>query len=158
MFGDPDTTPGGKALAFYASQRLGITRGKQIKLNIKGKERRVGNYSHMRVIKNKVAPPSEGLSSMEVFFNDKYVDRVGFNPYSGLADILQDSGVIDRKKGSSHYYFKGKVIANGEEAFKLVLEKNDKLRSKLIRKCGINTVEKTKKKLSSIDKNLYPVQ
>jgi len=157
MFEDPDTTPGGKALAYYASQRVKVAKGKQIKKKISGKERRIGNECHIRVIKNKVAPPSDGIKGAEVYFNDKYVDRVGFNSHSGLADILVDEGVLTKKAGSSRYYLKEDMLANGEEALMKLLEKDEKLCKKLIRKSGVNTFERLTKTLKKLEENLYPI-
>jgi len=57
MFEDPDTTPGGKALAFYAHIRIGMYGGKQITKKINGKERKIGRVTSIRTKKNKVAPP-----------------------------------------------------------------------------------------------------
>lgn len=157
MFEDPDTTPGGKALAFYASIRVAITRGRQIKKKVKGKERRVGNETHIRVVKNKIAPPSDGIKGAEVYFNEKYSDSIGFNPHSSLPELLVDEGVLIKKAGSSRYYMKDKMVANGEEALLKILEKDEKLCKKLIRKSGVNTIDRLSKKLNKIEENLYPV-
>lgn len=156
-FEDPDTTPGGKALRFYASQRIGVYGGKQIKAKLKGEENRVGRVTSIRVKKNKVAPPKPTIKSAPVYFVPEYKDYVGFDRYFGLPDILVRHDVIVRKKGSSRYYFKDKMIANGEPALLKLLEKDDKLRAKLIRRSGVNTISTTRKKIEKIDKNLFPV-
>lgn len=155
---DPYTTPGGKAVAFYASIRLGIYGGKQIKGKIEGYEDRVGRCSTIRVIKNKVGPPRPTIKAAEVYFNPLYKEPVGYKKYFGLAELLVRLKAVDRKKGASRYYYKEKMIANGEEAFLKVLLTDDKLRSRLIRKSGINTISSTQKEIDEIKTNLYPVK
>ena len=155
---DPYTTPGGKAVAFYASIRLGIYGGKQIKGKIEGYEDRVGRCSTIRVIKNKVGPPRPTIKAAEVYFNPLYKEPVGYKKYFGLAELLVRLKAVERKKGASRYYYKEKMIANGEEAFLKVLLSDDKLRSRLIRKSGINTISTTQKEIDEIQSNLYPVK
>ncbi len=157
QFEDPDTTPGGKATRFYASIRVGIYGGKAINKKIKGKEERVGRVTSIRIKKNKVAPPRPTLKGVEVYFVDTEVTDVGFNKYFGLPELLVDMGVLERKKGSSRYYMSGKMIANGEDALIKKINEDDELRKKLIRKSGINTISKTRSKLSKITENLYPI-
>lgn len=157
QFEDPDTTPGGKATRFYASIRVGIYGGKQITKKIKGKERRIGRLTSIRIKKNKVAPPKPTLKGAEVYFTDDHDNGIGFNKYFGLPDILIEKEVVTRKKGSSRFYMGDKMVANGEEAFIRKLYEDEELRKKLIRKSGINTISKTRKQLEKIQKNLYPV-
>jgi len=154
---DPFTTPGGKAVAFYASIRLGIFGGKQIKGKIDGYEDRVGRHSTIRTIKNKVGPPRPTIKGAEVYFNAEYSESIGYKKYFGLPELLVRLGVVERKKGSSRFYFKDKMLANGEDAFMKLLLKDDQLRSKLIRKSGINTISKTQKEIDKLTTNLYPV-
>lgn len=158
QFEDPDTTPGGAAMKFYASIRLGVYGGKQIKGKINGYEDRVGRVTSIRVKKNKVAPPKPTIKSAPVYFHPDYKEPVGFDKYFNLPDILERKGVLKRKKGASRYYFKDKMIANGEEALMKLLKKDDKLRAKLIRRSGINTISRTRKKIEAVGKNLYPVE
>ena len=157
-FEDPDTTPGGKALAFYASVRIGIYGGKQIKGKVKGKEERVGRVSSIRIKKNKVAPPRETLKGHQVFFNAEYSAPIGFNKYQGLAEILVREGVLTKPKNGSRYYFKDKMIANGEAAMEKLIATDDLIRKKLLRRSGINTISKTQKLIDSLPTNMYPVE
>lgn len=152
-----NTTPGGKATKFYASIRVGIYGGKQITKKIKGKDRRIGRLTSIRIKKNKIAPPRPTLKGAEVFFTDDSEAGIGFNKYFGLAEILVEKDVITRKKGSSRFYMGDKMIANGEEALLKKIYEDDDLRKKLIRKSGINTISRTQKQLDKISKNLYPV-
>lgn len=158
QFEDPDTTPGGAAMKFYASIRLGVYGGKQIKGKVNGYEDRVGRVTSIRVKKNKVAPPKPTIKSAPVYFHPEYKEGVGFDKYFSLTEILERKGVITRKKGASRYYLKDKMLANGEEALVKLLRKDDKLRSKLIRRAKINSISKTRKKIESINGNLYPIE
>lgn len=157
-FEDPDTTPGGQATKFYAGIRVGVYGGKQIKKKIKGVEKRVGRVSSIRIKKNKVAPPRETLKGAEVYFVETKNNPIGFNRYFGLPELLQELEIVTRKKGSSNYMMNDKLIARGEEKFLDLLYNDDKLRRKLIRKAGINTISRTQEQLDSIKTNLYPVK
>jgi len=154
---DPDTTPGGKAVRFYASIRLGAYGGKTIAAKIDGAEDRVGRLTSLRIKKNKIAPPKPTIKGAEVYFNTEYTEPIGFNKSFGLSELLVKLKVITRKKGSSRYYFKGDMIANGEAAFLKRLAEDDELRRLLIRKSRVNTISRTSDKIAKIDKNLFPV-
>lgn len=158
MFGDPDTTPGGKALRFYASQRIGVYGGKQIKEKIDGKERRVGRHTSIRVKKNKVAPPKLTIKAAPVYFHPDAKLGVGFDRYFGLADVLLEKKVITKKKGASWYKYKGENLANGEANLLKLIRKDDKLRTRLLRKAGINTISTTRKRLAKQPENLFPIK
>ena len=156
MFENPDTTPGGKALAFYASIRIGLYGGKQITKKIKGKERKIGRVTSIRTIKNKVATPGPTLKGSPLYNNDKYVDSIGFDRLHFLDEILIEEEIIEKTK-SGTYSYKGKTLCRGAEKFAELLREDDDLRRKLIRKAGINTLGATKKLLESITENLYPI-
>jgi recombination protein RecA len=155
MFENPDTTPGGLALKFYASLRIGFYGGKMITVKAHGKDRKIGRVTSIRCLKNKVGPPRETIKASPMYNNPKYHD-VGFDRYHNLSDVLVDNDIIDRNAGGT-YRYKDNVIARGEEKFQKVIEKDDKLRRILLRKCGINTVSTTKKKLESLTTNLFPI-
>lgn len=148
---DPDTTPGGAAMKFYASQRIGLYRGKQI---LDSDEEKVGQYVHIRTKKNKVAPP-RGKTLARVHFME-HEGMLGYHKYSGFPDVLEKMGVVTRKKG--RWYYKDKMIAQGDEKMLKVLAEDDDLRKKLIKKSGINTVSKTRNQIEAQKKNLYPVK
>ena len=156
MFENPDTTPGGKALAFYASIRIGLYGGKQITKKIKGKERKIGRVTSIRTIKNKVATPGPTLKGSPLYNNAKYVDSIGFDRLHFLDEILIEEEIIEKTK-SGTYSYKGKTLCRGAEKFAELLRDDDDLRRKLIRKAGINTLGATKKLLESLNENLYPI-
>lgn len=156
MFQDPNTTPGGKALQFYASIRLGIFRGKQIKEKINGIEERVGNNVSLRIIKNKTSAPKPTLST-HVYFVPTENRDTGFSKYFGLCDVLIRLGVIERK--GSRIYKGEELIATSEDNFYSKIEKDEELKKTLIRKSKINTFSRTLKNIERLgDKNLYPIK
>jgi len=154
---NPDTTTGGMAMRFYASQRLGLYGGSQIKDKINGFEERVGAYTTLRVVKNKVAPPRPSIKKCPVYFNPDY-GRTGFSKYFGLADLLLRLGVLNKKKGGSVYKYGETTLANGETNFNKLIMKDAKLRQKLLAESGVNTVSKTRKQLANISENRYKVK
>ncbi len=99
MFGNPETTPGGKALKFYSSVRLDIRRIAQIK---KGEEV-VGGRVRVKVVKNKVAAPFK-MAEFDILYNE------GISPEGELIALAEKHGVIE-KNGSSYSY---KPEAEGE--------------------------------------------
>ena len=151
-----NTTPGGQALRFYASLRIGLYGGKQITKKIKGKERKIGRVTSIRTMKNKVAPPGPTLKSTPLYNNPRYVDTVGFDRLHFLDEILIEEGIVD-KSSSGTFTYKGKTLCRGSEKFKTLLEDDDSLRRKLIKKANINTLGNTKKLLASLNENLYPI-
>jgi recombination protein RecA len=164
MFESSETTPGGQATRFYASQRLALVRSKQIKGRIlksgafkedKIKGYKVGQNIILQVAKNKVAPPRNSIRT-KVYFLPDVKHYVGIDKYEGLLDILIDSRVVKQK--GNRYYYKGKQICHGKDSFIEVIENDDKLRKRLIIKSKINTISRTQRKLDNIDKNLYPVK
>jgi recombination protein RecA len=154
---DPDTTPGGKAMKFYASQRIGFYAGKQIKDKINGIETRVGAWTSIRVKKNKLAPPRPTIKTM-MYFNPDYDKPLGFDRYHGLAGILLVTGVLSKKSGSSMYYYKDKLVARGEDSLMSKLSSDEELRSTLIRRSGINSTSRTRAQLEKLTTNLFKVK
>ena len=154
MFEDPDTTPGGAAMKFYAHQRVGFYAGKQITNGSKTNKERWGVETSIRLKKNKVAPPRPTFKA-DIYFNPESGKPIGFDKYEGLFDVLLATDTITRS-GSSVYLGNTK-IATSEDCFYEKIEEDDDLRGKLIRRSGINTISKTRKLLESQTKNLYPV-
>jgi recombination protein RecA len=164
MFESSETTPGGDATKFFASQRLGLNRSTQIKgrrlksgkfVEDKSNGVKVGQNIIVRTEKNKVAPPRPSLKT-QVYFLDTATGYTGYSRYAGLAEILIDEGVVEYR--GARYYFKSEMIAHGEDNFMAAIADNSKLRRKLIAASSINTVSKTRELLEALGKNLYPVK
>ena len=115
MFGNPETTPGGKALKFYASVRCDIRRIGAIK-NSDGTV--TGNRTKLKIVKNKVAPPFTE-AEFDIMYNE------GISNTGSLLDLALEKGIIE-KRGSwlSH---KGNQIAQGRDAAKELLKADPKL-------------------------------
>ena len=111
MFGNPETTPGGRALKFYSSVRLEIRRGEQIK---EGTDI-VGNKARVKVVKNKVASPFK-TCEVDIVFG-KGISKTG-----EIVDIATDMDIL-KKSGSWYAYNDGK-IGQGRENVKKYLEEN----------------------------------
>lgn len=160
QFEDPDTTPGGAAAKFYASIRLGFYGGKSLTGKINGKDERLGRVTSIRVKKNKIAPPKPTIKGAKVYFHPDYTDGVGFDKYFALPDILERRDVLKRKKGSSRYFIKGKEksLAAGEESLLKLIREDGKIRRKLIKESGINTISTTRAQIEAIQENLYPIK
>ena len=152
---DNTTTTGGAALKFYASIRVAFFAGRAITVKFKGKERRAGKLVTLRMLKNKVAPPRPTISKCPVYFNPKYHD-VGFDRLYSMEDVLVENDIIE-KNGGGTYSFKGTKLCRGEEKFQKLLEEDDTLRRKLLRKADINTIGTTRKKLEALKENFFPV-
>jgi recombination protein RecA len=120
MFGNPETTPGGKALKFYASVRIDIRRKDVIK-DAAGVA--IGNHVKVKIVKNKVAPPF-CEAEFDIFFNQG-IDRVG-----GILDVGVSSGVVDKK--GAWLQFQGELIGQGREAARQNLLDKPELAQKII--------------------------
>lgn len=118
MFGSPETTTGGNALKFYATQRLDIRRRAKIESGT-GMEKEVnGNLTQVKVIKNKIAPPFRE-ASFDVMYNQ------GISKVGEIIDIGTASGVI--KKSGAFYSYGETKLGQGRENAKTFLNENEKL-------------------------------
>lgn len=155
-FEDPDTTPGGQAMKFYASQRIGVYGSKFIKDQINGVEDNIGRMVSIRVKKNKLAPPRPTFKTQCIFNRDYEEKPIGFDKYIGLPEIFIRTGVLTKE---GHFYkLNGKSIAASEEKLLIKLTNDEELRGTLLKKSRIITVSKIERKLSKIEDNLYPVK
>jgi len=118
MFGNPETTTGGKALKFYASVRLDIRRIGPVK----EKEDVIGSHVRVKVVKNKVAAPFK-----QAEFDIMYAE--GISHASLVLDIAAESGIIE--KSGAWYSYKGQKIGQGRENAKLFLKDNPALMSEV---------------------------
>ena len=118
MFGNPETTPGGKALKYYSSVRLDIRRGEQIK---SGNDV-IGNRTTIKVVKNKVAPPFKS-ASVDIMYGE------GVSQNGELVDLAADAGIIE--KSGAWYSYKGEKLAQGRENVKLLFKSNEDFRKEI---------------------------
>ena len=120
MFGNPETTPGGKALKFYASVRLDIRRKDTIK-DATGAA--VGNQVKVKVVKNKVAPPFTE-AEFEILYNH------GINKEGNILDVGVNYGVVEKK--GAWLQFNGELIGQGKEAARLAMLEKPEIGRKII--------------------------
>ena len=118
MFGNPEVTPGGRALKFYSSVRLEIRRSEQIK---EGSDV-VGNKTNIKVVKNKMAPPFKSCQ-VDIMYGE------GISQTGELVDLAVEAGIID--KSGAWYSYKGEKIGQGRESVKELFKKDDKLRNEI---------------------------
>lgn len=111
MFGNPEVTPGGRALKFYASVRLDIRRIGAIKEG----ETVVGSRTRVKVVKNKVAPPFR-MAEFDIMFSE------GISKTGSLIDLGTEMGVV--KKSGSWYEYNGEKLAQGREGARAYLKEN----------------------------------
>lgn len=118
MYGPPTTTPGGKALKFYATQRLEIKNKGQIKEG----EEVIGFKQHINIVKNKIAPPYKWIQN-EIIYG------VGVDTLTGLMEALIFEEII--KKNGAWYAYEGTNLANGMKKLRILLNENPELVDKL---------------------------
>ena len=121
MFGNPETTPGGKALKYYSSVRLDIRRGEQIKSGTDV----VGNKTNIKIVKNKVAPPFKSVT-VDIMYGE------GCSREGELVDLAADAGIID--KSGAWYAYNGEKLAQGKENVKLLFRNDVVLREEIEQK------------------------
>lgn len=112
MFGNPETTTGGRALKFYSSVRLEIRRGEQIKDGISA----IGNRTTIKVVKNKVAPPFR-TCEVEIIYGQ------GISHLGEIVDLATEMGLIE--KSGSWFSYNGEKIGQGREKVKDYLKNHE---------------------------------
>jgi recombination protein RecA len=120
LFGNPETTPGGKALKFYASVRIDIRRKDTIKDNTGAS---VGNHVKVKIVKNKLAPPFSE-AEFDIYFNR------GINKEGSILDVGLDHGVVEKK--GAWLQFGGELIGQGKEAAQAALAERGELARKIV--------------------------
>src|SRR5439155_24409258 len=120
MFGNPETTPGGKALKFYASVRLDIRRKETLK-DSAGVA--IGNQVKVKVVKNKVAPPFTE-AEFEILYNH------GINKEGNILDVGVQLGVLDKK--GAWLQFNGELIGQGKESARQALIEKPELARQIV--------------------------
>ena len=115
MFGNPETTPGGRALKFYASVRCDIRRVGQIK----GTDGSVaGNRTKLKVVKNKVAPPFKECE-FDIMYNE------GISSVGSLLDLAMEFDIVQKR--GSWFSYNGSQLAQGRDGTKELLRNNTEL-------------------------------
>ena len=114
LFGNPETTTGGRALKFYSTIRLDVRRGEQIKNG----DNVIGNKTTVKVVKNKVAPPFK-TAAVEIMYGQ------GVSREAEIIDLASEIGIID--KSGAWYSYKGEKIGQGKENAKAFLKNNPEI-------------------------------
>lgn len=142
MYGNPETTPGGRALKFYSSVRIEVRRGEAIKSGTDI----LGNKTKCKIVKNKVAPPFK-----EVIFDIMYGE--GISRIGEIIDFAVDAEIID--KSGSWFSYNGERLGQGRDKVKQMLSENEALREEIANKVKEHSMEllsKPLKKSASVDK------
>lgn len=154
---DPDTTPGGNAMKYFASQRLGLYKSKTLYDTVNGEFKKgappIGAEISIRTKKNKVAPPRSTIRA-RVFF-EEFNGNFGFDKYHWLDEILLTERTV--KKSGNSIMFRKEKVAKGRDDFMEVIRNDNDLRLKFIKKAGINSLSQTREKIARIEGNLYKV-
>ncbi len=121
MFGNPETTTGGRALKFYSTIRLEVRRSEQLKMG----DGVVGNKTNIKVVKNKVAPPFK-TASVDIMYGE------GVSREGEIIDLASEAGIID--KTGAWYSYQGEKLGQGKENVKILLKDNPELCDELEKK------------------------
>ncbi|GAE30825.1 recombinase RecA [Alkalihalobacillus hemicellulosilyticus] len=111
MFGNPETTPGGRALKFYSSVRLEVRRAETLK---QGNDM-VGNKTKIKIVKNKVAPPFK-VAEVDIMYGE------GISREGSILDMAADLDIV--QKSGAWYSFEGEKMGQGRENAKQYLKEN----------------------------------
>jgi len=118
MFGNPEVTPGGRALKFYSTIRLDVRRGEAIKVG----EGVIGNKTTLKVVKNKVAPPFK-TAVVDIMYGE------GISKEGEIVDLAVEINLIE--KTGAWFAYKGEKLGQGKENVKAFLKENPKLYNEL---------------------------
>ncbi|AEN90344.1 MULTISPECIES: recombinase RecA [Priestia] len=118
MFGNPETTPGGRALKFYSSVRLEVRRAEQLKLG----NDIVGNKTRIKVVKNKMAPPFR-IAEVDIMYGE------GISREGEILDIGSEVDIV--QKSGSWFSYNGERLGQGRENAKIFLKENPEIREEI---------------------------
>lgn len=141
MFGNPETTPGGQALKFYASIRIDLRRIEVLKDG----DNVIGSRHRARIVKNKVAPPLR-VAEFDIM-NDEGISKAG-----GLLDVATELSIFTKK--GSFYYYNDKILGQGREGTKKALDEDKTLMEDIEKKiwAQANSGKKMPKELGEAPK------
>ena len=125
MFGNPETTTGGRALKFYASVRLDVRRGETLKQS----GEMVGNHTKVKVVKNKVAPPFK-QAEFDIMFG------TGISREGEILDLAAECSVVN--KSGAWYSYQGEKIGQGRENVKVFLKEHPEICEEIEKKVRIH--------------------
>ena len=114
MFGNPETTPGGRALKFYSTIRMDVRRSEQIKQG----DSVIGNKTTVKIVKNKVAPPFK-TAVVDIMYGE------GVSREGEVIDLGVEAGIIE--KTGAWYSYEGEKLGQGKENVKLLLKETPEL-------------------------------
>ena len=120
MFGNPETTPGGKALKFYASVRIDIRRKDTLKDSAGNA---IGNHVKVKIVKNKVAPPF-AEAEFDILYNQ------GINKEGSILDVGVEEGIVEKK--GAWLQFNGELIGQGKEAAQKALAEKPEISRQIV--------------------------
>ena len=121
MFGNPETTPGGRALKFYSSVRLEVRRTETLKQG----DQMIGNKTRVKVVKNKLAPPFK-IAEFDIIYGD------GISHEGALVDLGVEQDIV--KKSGAWYSFEGERLGQGKENAREFLKENPEISKKIEQK------------------------
>ena len=121
MFGNPETTTGGNALKFYASQRIDIRRIGQIKVG----DDIIGNRTKIKVVKNKIAPPFR-VAEFDIMYNE------GISKTGDILDLAVTHGIVE--KSGAFYKYNDETIGQGRDKTKNYLKENPEVLAEIDQK------------------------
>lgn len=131
MFGNPETTTGGNALKFYASQRIDIRRIGQIKVG----DDIIGNRTKIKVVKNKIAPPFR-VAEFDIMYNE------GISKTGDILDLATTHGIVE--KSGAFYKYNGETIGQGRDKTKTYLKENPEVLAEIDQKVRDKVKEEEK--------------
>lgn len=126
MFGNPETTPGGRALKFYSTIRLDVRRVETIKMG----NDMVGNRTRIKVVKNKVAPPFK-QAEIDIMYGE------GISKEGSIIDIGVEQDIVD--KSGAWYSFSGERLGQGRENAKQYLKEHPEISNTIEQKIRENS-------------------
>ena len=121
MYGNPETTPGGRALKFYSSVRLDVRKGEALK---NGSEI-IGNHTKVKVVKNKVAPPFR-VAEFDIIYGE------GISREGTLLDMAVEYGIIN--KSGAFFSYGEQRLAQGRDNARIYLRENPELTAEIDKK------------------------